>query len=258
MKLIFKYLSMYLKSQLEYKSSFILSFISQLSTISLSSFMVLILMDKFKFLDNYNIYQIILSISIVQFGFSFAECFGRGFDKFSSIIKDGLLDLILIKPRNIYIQIFGSNIEYAKLSRIIASLILFLIAIINLDFNKSLLNILYLIALLFFSTLIYLALYIFSACFCFKTIEGLEFINIFTDGSRDFSQYPMDLFNKPIKLFFTYIIPLACVNYYPINYILNQSNNLIYLISPLFCTIIFIISILTFNKCINHYQSTGS
>jgi len=258
MKLIFKYLSMYFKSQLEYKSSFMLSFISQLCTISLSSFTVLILMDKFKFLNNYNIYQIILSISIVQFGFSFAECFGRGFDKFSSIIKDGLLDLILIKPRNIYIQIFGSNIELAKLSRVFASIILFLIALINLDFNKSLLNILYLISLLFFSTLIYLALYIFSACFCFKTIEGLEFINIFTDGSRDFSQYPMDLFNKPIKLFFTYIIPLACVNYYPITYLLNQSNKLIYLISPLFCIIIFTISILTFNKCINHYQSTGS
>lgn len=89
MKLVIKYILMHLKSQLEYKSSFILSMISQLLVISLSSFMVFILMDKFNFLNNYNLYELILSISIVQFGFSFAKCFARGFDKFAVIIKKG-------------------------------------------------------------------------------------------------------------------------------------------------------------------------
>ena len=55
MKLIGKYLGMYFKSQLEYKSSFILTCIAQLLTLSLSSFMVFILMDKFHFLDNYDL-----------------------------------------------------------------------------------------------------------------------------------------------------------------------------------------------------------
>ena len=55
MKLVLKYISMYLKSELEYKSSFIMTLISQLVTVSLSSFTVVILMDKFKFLNNYNI-----------------------------------------------------------------------------------------------------------------------------------------------------------------------------------------------------------
>ena len=52
MKLVLKYISMYLKSELEYKSSFIMTLISQLVTVSLSSFTVVILMDKFKFLNN--------------------------------------------------------------------------------------------------------------------------------------------------------------------------------------------------------------
>ena len=51
MKLVLKYISMYLKSELEYKSSFIMTLISQLITVSLSSFTVVILMDKFKFLN---------------------------------------------------------------------------------------------------------------------------------------------------------------------------------------------------------------
>lgn len=257
MKLIGKYLGMYFKSQLEYKSSFILTCIAQLLTLSLSSFMVFILMDKFQFLDNYNIYELMLGISIVQFGFSFSECFLRGFDKFSEVIKVGGLDLMLIRPRNIYVQVFGSNIELTKLSRVFGSLVLFIIAISNID-GITWYGVLYLFFLLVGSSMIYAALFIFSACFCFKTVEGLEFMNIFTDGSREFGQYPMGLFRREVILVFTFLIPLACVNYYPISYILGKSNNIWYLMSPLMTVILFIMSIITFNRCIKHYEGTGS
>ncbi len=257
MKLIGKYLGMYFKSQLEYKSSFILTCIAQLLTLSLSSFMVFILMDKFHFLDNYDIYELMLGISIVQFGFSFSECFMRGFDKFSEVIKVGGLDLMLIRPRNIYVQVFGSNIELTKLSRVLGSLVLFIIAISNID-SITWYGALYLFLLLVGSSMIYAALFIFSACFCFKTVEGLEFMNIFTDGSREFGQYPMGLFRREVILVFTFLIPLACVNYYPISYILGKSDNIWYLISPLMTFILFIMSIITFNRCIRHYEGTGS
>jgi hypothetical protein len=257
MKLIGKYLGMYFKSQLEYKSSFILTCIAQLLTLSLSSFMVFILMDKFHFLDNYDIYELMLGISIVQFGFSFSECFMRGFDKFSEVIKVGGLDLMLIRPRNIYVQVFGSNIELTKLSRVLGSLVLFIIAISNID-SITWYGVLYLFLLLVGSSMIYAALFIFSACFCFKTVEGLEFMNIFTDGSREFGQYPMGLFRREVILVFTFLIPLACVNYYPISYILGKSDNIWYLISPLMTFILFIMSIITFNRCIRHYEGTGS
>ena len=258
MKLVFRYIAMHLKSQLEYKSSFILSFFAQILPIGLSAVMVFVLIDKFNFGDRYNVYEVMLGLSIVQFGFSFSECFFRGFDKFSDIIKKGDLDLILIRPRNIYLQIFGSNIAFAKISRVTGSIVLFIIAVSNVSFNKSIINIMLLLLLLLISSLIYLSLYILAACFCFKTIEGLEFMNIFTDGSREFGQYPLGLFRKEVLIFFTYLIPIACVNYYPIRYILGYSNSILYLISPLFCFVIFIASIILFNRCIRNYTSSGS
>ena len=42
-------------------------------------------MDKFDFLDSYNIYELMLGVSIVQFGFSFSECFFSDFEKINSI-----------------------------------------------------------------------------------------------------------------------------------------------------------------------------
>lgn len=256
--LVFKYLSMHLKSQMEYRTSFILSFFAQILPIAFSACMVFILLDKFNFLVKYDKYEIMLGIAIVQFGFSMAECFGRGFDKFSDIIKGGKLDLMLIKPRSIYIQIFGSNIAFTKLSRIIGMLVLFVIAICNLEFDKSFINILLLIGLLIFSTIIYFALYLLAACFCFKTIEGLEFTNIFTDGSREFGQYPMGIFRKEVLIWFTFFIPMACVNYYPIKYILGKSNSILYLLSPMLSFGLLILAVVTFNACLKHYESAGS
>jgi len=256
--LVFKYLSMHLKSQMEYRTSFILSFFAQILPIAFSACMVFILLDKFNFLVEYDKYEIMLGIAIVQFGFSMAECFGRGFDKFSDIIKGGKLDLMLIKPRSIYIQIFGSNIAFPKLSRVIGMLVLFVIAICNLEFDKSFINILLLIGLLIFSTIIYFALYLLAACFCFKTIEGLEFTNIFTDGSREFGQYPMGIFRKEVLIWFTFFIPMACVNYYPIKYILGKNTSIWYLLSPLLSFLLLIIAVLTFNTCLKHYESSGS
>ena len=49
MRLICKYIGMHFKSQLEFKSSFIMAFFAQIFPIALSSFTVLILMDKFNF-----------------------------------------------------------------------------------------------------------------------------------------------------------------------------------------------------------------
>ena len=258
MKIVFKYMAMHFKSQLEYRSSFVLSFIAQVFPTALSAAMVFVLLDKFNFSDRFNLYEVMLGISIVQCGFGFAECFWRGFDKFSDIIKHGTLDLMLIKPRSIYLQVFGSNIEFAKLSRGISALILFIIAINHIEINLTIGNLLLLIGLLMFSILIYVSLYILAACLCFKTIEGLEFTNIFTDGSHEFGQYPMDIFRREVLIFFTYLIPIACVNYYPVKYILGKTDNILYLVSPLFCLVLFVIAILTFNKCMHHYESTGS
>lgn len=256
--LVYRYLLMHLKSQLEYRSSFILSFIAQIIPITLSASMVFVLMNKFNFSNKYDTYEVMLGIAIVQFGFSFAECFFRGFDKFSNIIKKGMLDLMLIKPRNIYIQVFGSEIAFPKISRIIGSIVLFIISINKINIVLNIWKVLLLIGLLFFSTLIYISLYILASSLCFKTTEALEVTNIFTDGSREFGQYPMDIFKKEVLIIFTFLIPIACVNYYPLRYILGYSKSILYLISPLFTIVLFVIAILTFNKCLSHYASTGS
>ena len=258
MKLIKNYLSLHLKISLEYKSSFILTVISQALAMLVELFTVMTLFTKFQLLDIYNTYELLLGFSTLWLGYSLVEMFGRGFDHFSKIIINGNFDLLLIRPRSLFIQIIGHEICYEKIGRVLLSLSLFIFSSIKVIKDISLLKILLLILMLLGTILIVLSVIIIGASFCFITIQGLEVINIFTNGTRQVGQYPMGIYKKGIRLVFSTIIPIALVNYYPLNYLTGRSNNLIYLLLPLYTIIVFIISNIIFQLGTKKYASSGS
>ena len=258
MKLIKNYLSLHLKISLEYKSSFILTVISQTLAMLVELLVVISLFNKFKLLDTYNTYEILLGFSTLWLGYSLVELFGRGFDHFSKIIINGNFDLLLIRPRSLFIQIFGSDICYEKTGRVLISLLIFIYSSIKVINDFTILKVFLLISMILCSSIIIISVLIIGASFCFYTIQGLEVINIFTNGTRQVGQYPMGIYKKAVRLFFSIVIPITLVNYYPLRYLTGESNNIIYLLLPYYSIIIFIISNIIFHIGTKKYTSSGS
>ena len=258
MNLYKKYLSLHLKSELEYKTSFIMSFITQSIILFFGYFTVISLFNKFNSLKEYTVYEIMIVHAIIQFGFAVNKVFSRGFDNLNKLISSGDLDRILTRPRNIYLQILGWDIEYARISRILESIIILIIGIIKINITWTPLKALTILLMLISSVIIFFCIYIIGASFCFVTIEGIEVRHVFTDGGKEMAQYPINIYQKYFKIFFTFIIPFAFVNYYPLLYLLDTKNNHLYSISPLLTFLFIIPSILIFNQCLKKYSSAGS
>lgn len=258
MKLYRKFLALHLKNDLEYKASFIINFITQSLLVFATYFVILSLFNKFGILKDYTIYQILLVYACIQFGFSINKIFNRGFDNFSDLIVSGELDRYLTRPRNIYLQILGSDIDYSRSTRTIQSIIIMFIAIANLNITWSFDKILTLIFMLISSCIIFFNIFLLGAAFCFVTIQGIEVKNVLTEGGREMAQYPMDIYKKEFRLFFTYIIPFGLINYYPLHYIIGKSDNPLFIFLPLLVLLYTPICILIFNKAIKKYTSTGS
>ena len=107
---------------------------------------------------------------------------------------------------------------------------------------------------------LFFGLFMIYAAICFFTIEGLEFMNIFTDGGREIAQYPLNIYNNWVLKFFTFIVPLAFVNYYPYLYLIDRvyENKVLYMISPV-CAILFIVPAFVLWKIgVRHYKSIES
>lgn len=253
-----KYFMMHLKKGLEYKVSFILVLISQAISLGCAIFVVFSLFSKFGILKDFTLNECLLSLSIVDMGYYFAEFIFRGFDSFAKQIIKGRFDLLLIRPENIYIQILGSEMEPTKISRLVVSvgMLVYSITANNLSLNLS--NVLVLSIAVIGSLITFASLMIIGAGITFYTIEGLELVNIFTCGSREMGEYPMGIYHKNIRKVFTYGIPVACVNYFPVLFLLGRDSNIIYALSPLYTIVIFVFSIIFFNISLKHYQSSGS
>lgn len=258
MKFYFKSLLLHLKSLLEYKSSFIASFFSQILVFFSYYFVIIALFSKFDNIKGYTLYEVLLCFGVIQFGYAFCESFARGMDKFDNIIINGEFDRILLRPKNIIIQVLCYDSDYTKVSRLIQSVIVLIIAIIKLNLNWTLLKIITLVLMLLSAIIIFLSIFLLAAAYCFITIQGLEVRNVFTAGGKHMAQYPIGIFKKGFVYFFTFIIPYAFVNYYPLMYVLGKNNNLLYALSPLLVIVYLFPCLIIFYKGTKRYSSIGS
>ena len=257
-KLYIESLKNNIKSQLEYKSSFIMNSVSQLFVFFTYYFIIIALFNKFDNIKGFNVYEVLLCFSIIHFGFAFNETFFRGIDKFEDLIIDGSLDRFLVRPQGILFQVLCTKIDFVKIFRIIQSLIVLVIALIKLDIVWNISKVIVLILMMIASVLIFFGLFVLTASYCFVTIQGLEVRNLFTDGGKNLAQYPISIYRKGVVFFFTFIIPYGFINYYPLLYFIDRTDNILYMLSPLLVMVFLIPCLLSFKIGMKHYNSAGS
>jgi ABC-2 type transport system permease protein len=253
-----KYFSIHLKSRMQYKTSFFLTAVSQFMT-SFSVFLsIRFMFARFNRVDDFTYTEVLLCFAVVLMAFSLAECFVRGFDTFSVMISDGEFDRIMVRPRSPIFQVLASKIEFTRIGRLSQAIIVFAYAIPASGINWTFGKVITLLLMLVSGFAVFSGLFIIYASFCFFTIEGLEFMNIFTDGGREFGSYPLSIYGEGILKFFTYIIPTALFQYYPFLYLVGRSDNRLYMFLPL-AGILFLIPCYCFWRFgLRHYKSTGS
>ena len=257
-KLYFKYFLLVLKSEMQYKKALYVGIFAQILSCLTSLISVYFLFDKFGSIEGFYFNEVLICFSISFVGFSLTECFFRGFDHFDRLISNGKFDIMLIRPAPILLQIIGEIIEIKKLGRAVLAIIILAVVISKNPILWSLDKIITILLMIIGTVIIYSGLFIIKAAICFYTTSSLEIMNIFTDGARDLTQYPLSIYKKVVLKFFTYVIPLALVNLYPFLYIIERSDNRSYIFAPII-TILYLMPCYIFWKIgLKKYKSTGS
>lgn len=84
-------------------------------------------------------------------------------------------------------------------------------------------------------------------------------MNIISDGGRELSSYPIDIYQKWFANIFTYIIPFGAVNYFPLIYLLQKNDvPFWYGLTPIATLIFLAFSYIFWRIGIKKYTSTGS
>ncbi|RJE91203.1 hypothetical protein D3P07_03835 [Paenibacillus sp. 1011MAR3C5] len=260
MRLYFKYLSIQLKSQMEYRTSFLLMSVGQFFIPFMVFGGLYFMFQRFGELQGWSFFEVALCFSVIHLAFSLSECFARGFDSFSSLVGRGDFDRLLVRPRSTALQVLGSKFEFTRIGRLLQSVIVLIWSVSNLPQVWSFPKLLTLLLMIANGTMIFTGIFILAATFCFWTIQAIEVANVFTDGGREMAQYPLNIYEKWVTRFFTFIIPFGCVSYLPLMYVLDKREGSMFL--PMLITfggVLFLIPcLLIWRFGVRHYRSTGS
>lgn len=257
-RLYLHYMSMNIRSMMQYKASFFLSMLGQF-LVSFNVFLgIFFMFRRFSVVEGFSYSEVLLCFSIVLLQFSFAEMFARGFDTFSGTVKSGEFDRILVRPQNEILQVLGSKFELTRIGRMLQAIVMFIYGIQNSGVRWSPLKVVTVVFMLAGGTAVFSALFLIYAALCFFTLEGLEFMNVFTDGAREFGKYPVGIYGKKMLLFTTFVVPYALIQYYPLLYVLGRRTSALYMLLPLIACLFLVPAFLLWKFGVRHYKSSGS
>lgn len=258
MKLYLKFIAIQLKSQMQYKASFFMTAVGQF-LISFSAFLgVYFMLSRFHSVKGFEFSEILICFSVVLTSFAISECFVRGFDVFPRLIQSGNLDRILLRPRNEVFQVLTSNIEFTRFGRLLQALLMLVYAVPASGIVWSFDKIMTVVLMIIGGIAVFSSLFVLYAGISFFTVEGIEFMNIFTDGTKEFGKYPVSIYGKGILKFYTYVVPIALFQYYPFLYLVGRSDSIGLIFLPLLGFLFMIPCYCFFRFGLRRYKSTGS
>lgn len=252
------YLSINIRSAMQYKTSFFLTALGQFF-VSFNVFLgIYFMFRRFSAVEGFTYSEVLLCFSVVLLEFSLAEMFARGFDLFPAMVRTGSFDQVLVRPRNEILQVLGSKFELTRIGRMLQAVVMFAYGVTHCGVDWNLSKIITVIFMLIGGCALFSGLFLIYAALCFFTMEGLEFMNVLTDGAREYGKYPVSVYGKKMLLVTTFFIPYALVQYYPLLYLLDRDNRPFLIFVPLLAVWFLLPSYGLWRFGVRHYQSSGS
>lgn len=251
-----------MQSQIIYRRSFIMQSIAQFLITGIEFLAVWALFNRFHSMAGWYLTEVALFHGWIHMIFALSDANSRGFDLMSQLIKTGELDRYLLRPAHPLIQIAGKEFTLRRSGRFLQGFIIFIWALTQLSIQWNLVKVGLLIVTYLSGVALFNGIFIIQATSCFWTIESVEIANTLTYGGVEAGRMPMSIYPPYLRQFFTFVVPLACISYYPWLFILNKPDPIglpgwLALISPLFCLVFFLFSIGFWEFGLRSYTSAG-
>ena len=258
-----RFLSISVRSQMQYRASFVMLTVGHMITTGLEFVVVLVLFDRFGTLIGWTLHEVAFIYGVVNVSFAFADAMSRGFDMFGTMVKSGDFDRLLTRPRSTALQLSGQELTLRRFGRFAQGLAVMIWACFGLDMDWSVIKVGLLIGTVVGGTCLFMGLLVLQATLAFWTTESLEIMNTMTYGGVETTRYPMDIYHPWFRGFFTFVVPLACVSYFPSLAIMGVDDPLgspvwFQHIAPVIGVGFLMVTLRVWNFGVRHYMSTGS
>ena len=259
-----RYVRSSLRSQMQYVASFLLTSLGAFLATGIDFIALWALFARFKQVAGWRFGEVALFYGVIGVSFALADALTRGFDVFGEqFVKTGDFDRILVRPRSTVLQLLGYEFRATRIGRLAQAAVAWAIAARLTDIAWTWSTWATLIFAVAGGMALFSGILVLQATLAFWTVESLEIANTLTYGGVEAAQYPLDLYARWFRNFVTFVVPLACVSYFPVAAVLGRADRTgipleLVRLTPALGFVFLAIALWVWRLGVRHYTSTGS
>lgn len=248
----------YIKARMQYRADFIISSLGMFFTsiVTLSVFWVIF--DSVPNLAGWSLMEMVFIYAFYMLAISPMQILFDHAWQLRFHIQQGTFLKYYFRPLNMLFYYMSEMFDLKGLIQLVAGIILLVYSGTQLNIDWSIARIALLLMTLFSASLVLISMTVSAACAAFWVIDSYPVLGL-AWKLREFSPYPLTIFDGAFRFTFTYIIPIGFVAFYPSQLFLrpNEATPLIYF-SPLIGIGLFALTYWIWTKGVNSYTGTGS
>jgi len=264
-RMYLRLLGVQLRSQMQFRASFWTDLIST-GLLNASIFLsIALIMERFGSIGGWSLGEVAFLVGMIEMSFGTMDMIFSGFDPdfFSTVVREGRFDQVMLRPVGLTWQVLGSRFLLRRFGRILEGLVIWLLALSMIDVRWTVIKILYLPVVFASQVLVMGSLFMIGSTITFWTLQSIEAVNILTYGGTDLMSYPMQIYPSWMRRFFTFVVPFIFLNFYPALYILDKPDPLHFpvfapFMAPVVALLFFLAALRFWRFGVDHYQSSGS
>jgi ABC-2 type transport system permease protein len=248
----------YIKSKMQYRDDFIISGIGMVFS-SLTTIAVFwVLLASIPDLAGWNFDQLVFIYAFYMLAISPFQILFDHFWQLRFHVIEGTFIKYYFRPLNMMFYYVSEMFDIKGVVQFVLGIAMFIYASIRLGVVWNLPQVLLLLVTMISAALVTISIMVIAACTSFWIYNSYPVLDL-ARRLREFSPYPMTIFDGFFKLMFTYIIPIGFVAFYPAQIFLNTgSNSTAVYLSPLIGAATFALAYWVWMKGVNGYTGTGS
>lgn len=252
-----------IRANLEYRASFALQVAGAFLVSFIDFVVILVIFGHLPRFNGWTLGEVAFLYGSSYVTFRLADIACTNLDRLPMLIRLGSLDQMLTRPLGSLGQVLSGDLDIRHIGGLLQGAIVFGFALDRVSISWTVGRAAVLALMLASAPVIFASVWIATNSIAFWTTDAREVANAFTYGGNFLTHYPMSIYGRWMRRFFTFVVPLGFVNYYPSLYILgkddpNQAGAALRFLSPVAGVAASLAAAAVWRTAVRRYRSTGS
>lgn len=253
-----------LQAMMEYRASFLFGAVAQALAYGASAFLIWIMVDHFDGIGGWRPYEVTFfwGLNILSYALAGTFCL-RSFYGLGHMIRTGEFDNVLTKPLNPFFFIAVRQFNYGYFSHLSIATFVTVVSMIHLGIAPTPFHLLALAAIVLSGAMIYASVFVATGVPALWLVRSESLAEVVLWNLSDFTRYPLSVFQRPIQILFTFVLPYGFISFFPAQIFLEHKSFIgfhpaIQFLSPVVGTVALLLAYGFWRFGLSRYQSTGS